>query len=335
MPSTARSGRLVPGSEPAPVQFLIPSTVSFEDFIAASWNYLSTPLTAQLSSVVILNTMYNWAADYNPNHVAPKNRLQGQALYLTMAGYIRATVPNPIRMQQAGNWPNITAQVNNFDNYYTSKANGNNPPVNDQAERLTRAYLHVYPAQQAAVNWRIGLNVLPSDMAVAMAALAPLLNQFNNMGHMKFLSPGNAGKADSVIVYCNRTNGDYPQLRQAVLAAAGNLNFQARVGAMWEEVAPGIGLAAEPAAPFNAASFTEFRCLIVYLAYIQFMLAAQQQGNDDPTFHDFRNYLAAVMALYGLNINSPYEQGPPAINDPNFPNWRDALLLLLATWRAG
>jgi len=333
MPSTARGWeRLAPGSEPAPIQFLITSQQSFDDFVAASWTYLGTPLTQQLSVPHVLNAMYNWAAAYNPNHVAPKNRLQGQPLYLAMSGYIRATVPNTIRMQTAGAWPNITNQVNNFDNYYIAKANGQNPPVNNQAEVLTQAYLHVYPNQQAPVNWRIALNVLPSDMAVAMAALAPMLNQYANMGHMKFLGPGDASKADSVIVYCNRNNGDYPQLRQAVLAAAGNLNFQARVGAMWEEIAPGIGLAAEPAAPFNAASFTQFRCLVVYLAYTEFMIVAEQQGNDDPTFPQFRNYLAAVMALYGLNINSPYEQGPPDVNNPVYPSWRDALLQLLASW---
>jgi len=307
---------------------LIASRDSYADFVRMAWGTFNTPSVDQLSAAQILNALYSYAAEYNPNHVAAKSPLAGTALYGAMATLIQATAPHTIRAQQ-GDWPDITGQVDSFFKYYTAKANGISPPVNELAEQLTQDYLHIYPNQQAPVNWRIILNVLPSDMAAAMAALAPLLNAYASAAQMKFLSPGNVDKADSVIVYCSRSDSnDYAALERAVLSAAANLNLQPRVGAMYEEIRPGIGVAAEP--PMEGVSFTQFRCLIVYLAYRQYVAAPQRRGN--PNFADFREFLAQAMSIFGLDVNSPYKHGPLQKQSPHFAQWWDALETLRRSW---
>jgi hypothetical protein len=330
MPDIVRTGeRFVPTGKPAPIQFIIPSTVSYADFVAFTYAYCSAPLANQLSVAHILQDLYDFAADYNPNNVPAKVALGGQALYGQMAGYIRASAPFRITMQ-AG-WQDITAQRNAYDAYYLSKSQGNNPQRNAGAETLTQTYLHVYPPPpQANANWRIGLNVLPTDMAAGMAVLAPLLgNGYASMDHVKFMSPGYADKADSVIVYCDNTALDYAQLQAAVLNQAANLNFQARVGAMWEEIQPGIGLASEPPPQLNGGvSFTEYRCMVVYLAYDEY----DPQNRLNPSLADFRQFLAPIARAFGVNAAAPHLQGALS-NSPNFPAWWQALLALHTAWR--
>jgi hypothetical protein len=333
LPSAARSrGGLVRGSGPAPIQFLITSRESYEDFVAAAYDYLTAPLVNQLSASVVLSTFYRYVASYNPHHAPAKNPLGGQALYQSMAGYILATRPHPVVMQGDDDWPDITADVRDFANYYTAKGNGNVVPLNPEAEEATGTYLHVYPIQPAPANWRIGLNVLPADMAVAMANLTALLNNNDSIDHMKFLSPGNASKADSVIVYCNHDGDDYDQLEQAVLNAAANLNFQQRVAAMWEEIEPGIGLASEP--PMGGVSFSEYRCMIVYLAYRQYRRGVQQRG-EEQTFDDFMDYLDGAMWIFGVDSHRPHEQGPLQRQFQYFNQWWNALEALRVRWRTG
>jgi hypothetical protein len=327
IPAAARGwSRLAPGSEPAPIQFLIPSTVSFNAVVTYVYNYCGGPWVNRLSVSHILNDIYDYAADYNPNNVPAKVALAGPVLYGQMAAFIQATAPCRIEMQKG--WLDITAQRTAFDNYYLAVANGNQPPPDPDADDLTQTYLHVYPNVQADADWRIGLNVLPSDMAPAAAALVPLLaNNYASMDHMKFMSPGYAGKADSVIVYCDRTANDYQQLRTDVLNAAAALNFQQRVGAMWDEVQPGIGLASEP--PMSGVSFTEYRCMILYLAYWSYRALERPA----PSLADFRLYLANVALGFGVNVASPHNQGPLQRQDPDFPQWWRALKALSRAWR--
>src|ERR1700734_1513681 len=87
------------------------------------------------------------------------------------------------------------------------------------AELLKTTYLHVYPTAPAEGNWRIGFNVRPVDIAAAMAELAPIMNQYDSLDHMKFLCPGSASKADSVIVYADRQVASFDALKHAALQA--------------------------------------------------------------------------------------------------------------------
>lgn len=310
---------------PQPIQFLVPSTQSFDNFVNAAWNWLNGYGAGQLSVPHRLNALYGLAAAYNPNNCPPKNRLVNQALYAAMQNYVLATQPCTIRMQASGPWPNLTNNVAALAQYYGQKAAGNNPPNDALAEQLTRTYLHVYPAQQAPANWRIGLNVEANEMAAAIAALVPLLNNHANIDHMKFLGPGDASKADSVIVYLDRQAQGYDQLLQAVLNAVQGLHLQPRVGAMWEEIRDGIGIASEP--PMPGASFTTYRCLIVYLAYWAFQTIG---GNG---YEAYRFYLENILAVFGIDVDAPFAQGPLIIGFQYFNNWWAALTYLARLWR--
>jgi hypothetical protein len=308
---------------PAPIQFLRTSVQSFRDFITGAWQLLRMPAAQNYSEVGNLRRLYNLAATYNPNAVPPKVSLFGAPRYQAMTTYIQATqIPTQHRIRiQDGNWPDVTNQVGTFAAYYTAVANMQSPPLNAQAEKLALRYLHVYPAQQAPADWRIGLNVKPPDMAAAMTALAPLLDQFRDIDHMKFLSPGLDSKADSVIVYLRRSQA-YAQLRDAVSNAVEDLDLEPRVGAMWNEIDDGIGEAAEP----PAGSFTSYRCVVVYLAYLNYR--AKQ-----PSFAGFLQYLTAVMALFGLDPASPHTQGPRDTQNPVYDSWWQAFTTLHNAWQ--
>lgn len=298
------------------------SAQSFDDFVVAAWANLRMPAAQAMSHVQNLRALYSIAVNYNPDNVSPKTALFGESRYASMEAYVRRTQtrePHLIRMQDGDAWRDVTASVDTFAAYYTARANGQSPPLDPQAEKLALRYLHVYPFSQAVANWQIGLNVTPPDMAVAMSALVPLLNEFPDIDHMKFLGPGADSKADAVIVYLQRTSS-YAELRRTIINAAVVLNVQSRVGAMVEAIGPGISEAAEP----PAGSFTTYRCLVVYLAYFFYQGA--------PMYHDFRRYLDRVMALFGLDPAHPHLQGPLRRAHPAFSSWWQAFTRLHAAW---
>lgn len=327
MPAIGNAAGLPPCRGPMPVQFLISSRESFNALVNATWNYLSAPLTELYSDPFNLKAIYTWAANYNPDNVSPKNALSGKPLYAAMVKYTGATIPYKIVLQTSKDWPDITKNVPTLLEYYAAKAEGLSPTVNDMADRLTISYLHVFPAKPTKGNWRIALNVIPAEMAAAMAALVPLLeaDKFLDIDHMKFLSPGNPGKADSVIVYLNRTEEGYDKLRDAILEATKDLNLQKRVGCMVEEIAPGVGEIAE--LPVDYISATEYRCLVIYLAYWEHLKVETK-----PTFETFEKYLASVMWLFGLDAKQPYLQGKLPTEAENFKSWWEAMLMLYNAW---
>ncbi len=283
-------------------------------------------LMGPVSDALALNALYGWAADYNPLGRAPKQTLAGTALYAAMDDYVEATLPHRIVMQTGeGPWRDLTGITDTLALYYGELAEDRPQQPVVPADQLVCAYLHVYPDIEAAPDWRIGLNVEPAAMAAAMGALTPLLDEYPDIGHMKFLGPASADKADSVIVYLRRTEG-YDALRRAVVDAAAPLAKQARVGAMWNEIADGVGEASEP--PDGGLSFTAYRCLVVYLAYTQYGSAAKA-----PTFDDFKQYLAQVMALFGLDPASPHTQGPLLTGNALFPSWWRSFDALKRAWQ--
>jgi hypothetical protein len=307
-----------------PIQFLRTSVQSFNDFVGAAWQYLGMPMAQQLSDVQNLRGLYAGAANYNLQY-PPKASLYGVPLYRAMTTYIQSTHAHQIRLQTGNNWPDLTNDVATFAAYYTACANRQSLPLNVQAEKVPLRYLHVYPALPANGDWRIGLNVKPHSMAAAMTALAPLLDQFPDIDHMKFLGPGSASKADSVIVYLRRDEGRYPGLRDAIIRAVADLDLELRVGAMWNEIQEGVGEGGEP----PAGSFTTYRCVVVYLAYGEY-----QKSVREPSFCGFRKFLDARMRLFGLDVNAPHRQGPLPRQDPAFANWWNAFNILHGAWQA-
>ncbi|HEY1631800.1 MAG TPA: T3SS effector HopA1 family protein [Rhizomicrobium sp.] len=302
---------------------MISSRDSFAAFVEAAYMALNQD-DAEFSTALDLNGLYNWAADYNPANCPPKNTLAGQPLYAAMSEYVDATIPHKIVMQLG--WRDLTDITDTLTVYYDELAAGRAHVPIIPADQLPTTYLHVYPRLQADADWRIGLNIVPADMANAMAALAPLLDEFPDIDHMKFLGPASAGKADSVIVYLRRNAERYAGLREAVLAAAQPLTLQPRVGAIWNEIMPGIGEASEPP-PGYGLSFTSYRCLVVYLAYLKYRESAAERS-----LADFRVYLAQAMTLFGLDPASPHLQGALAQANPNFQTWWQALLVLQEDW---
>jgi hypothetical protein len=174
---------------------------------------------------------------------------------------------------------------------------------------------------QADANWRIGLNVKPREMAQATTALTPLLNQYGDIDHMKFLGPGTASKSDSVIVYLNRAGG-YEGLKQAVLDAVAGIRLEPRVGAMWDEIASGVGVAAEP----PMGSFTSYRCVVVYLSFLEYRHAGGH------TLDGFRHYLRLTFPMFGLDYDRPHLQGPLG-QGAVFDSWWRAFRALHRVWQ--
>jgi hypothetical protein len=78
-------------------------------------------------------------------------------------------------------------------------------------------------------------------------------------------------------------------------------------------------------------SFTQYRCLVVFLGYTEYRAELRRTGNN-PSFQGFTNYLDNVALAFGVNPNSPHTQGPFRVNDPNFNQWMDGLLMVRQQW---
>jgi len=307
---------------------MISSRESFDAFVSAAWSYFSLPRVDELSGPHNLNDLYEYASGYNPQNIFPKDRLSGAELYGAMATFVQATIPKRIVLQLGEDWPDLTAEAQALVTYYNAKAAQQGPGLNPRAEALITRYLHVYPASPANASWRIGLNVTPADMGAAMAALVPLLDEYDSIDHMKFLAPGNASKADSVIIYADRQALGFDALKQAVVEAVRPLRLQPRVGAIWEEIHPGVGEAAEPPHEAVGLSFTTYRCIVLYLAYWSYA-----QSGPVRRFDQFRHYLGEVMEIFGLDPAVPFAQGPLLSGRADFPLWWSAFEGLQRVWQ--
>lgn len=317
----------------------ISSQQSFAGFLQQAWDYLTAPWIAAVEIEVKLQALYDMAAAYNPNNVAPKVALAGNALYTAMDQCLAAAAGGrQVRVQKSGHWLNMSgADIAAFRAYYQYRA-GTGPaaPHPAQSRRTVRRYVHVYPnpVRGALVtDWRIEINLQPSDVAAGMAALVPLLDPNGDIGHMKFYMPGGARKPDSVIVYLRHQGGTYAALQNAVTTAVNGMAVQARMGAMVDEIAPGIGIASEPPKnipghPGRGGSFTAYRVLAVYIAY-------ETYGDQrDPIFTDFQQILTTqTMPLLGLDPAQPHAQGAPLTADPRFGGVWGRLQELRQIWR--
>jgi hypothetical protein len=314
----------------------ISSQASFAGFLQLAWDYLTAPWNADAIDVR-LQTLYDIAAEYNPNNVAPKAALRGSTLYANMAQCMGAFAGGrQVRIQKSGHWLDMSGpDIAAFRAYYLSHAGGPPAPHPAQANRSVRRYVHVYPnplRPGLATDWRVEVNLQPSAIAAGTQALVPLLDPQADIGHIKFYMPAGTKKPDSVIVYLRKT-GTYAALQNAVTTAVNGLAVQARMGAMVDEIAPGVGVASEP--PKNipgfagrGGSFTSYRVLATYIAYETY---GEQR---DPIFSDFRRILTAdTMPLLGLDPLQPHDQGPPLTADPRFAGVWGRLRELQRIWK--
>jgi HopA1 effector protein family len=305
---------------------MISSRESFEAFVGAAWSFFGIPKVDELSGAFNLNDLYVFASNYNPANVPPKDPLSHTDLDAAMATLVQATIPYQIVMQGHG-WPELTGEAQALVAYYNARAAQQRHAPPKFAELLKTTYLHVYPTAPAEGNWRIGFNVRPVDIAAAMAELAPIMNQYDSLDHMKFLCPGSASKADSVIVYADRQVASFDALKHAALQAMRPFRLQPRVGAIWEEIHPGVGEAAEPPQEADGTSFTAYRCILAYIAHWKYSRQAQR-----PNFDEFRHYLGEVFEIFGIDPQAPFLQGPLRSGNDDFVNWWDAYDTVQAAW---
>ncbi|HEY1631801.1 MAG TPA: hypothetical protein VGF56_10825 [Rhizomicrobium sp.] len=278
---------------------------SFLTYLGKAWALLGR---GGGSDALMLRDLFLAAA----SPAANKDPLQGATLYNAMAEFVdNARLQNgrflAMKLQSKGSW-DIAAQGQEIVDYYRQIAVTPAPPQNEWQARAQKKlpfeYVHVYPVNhQRGSDWRIGLNVVPGDIARSMGLVRPLLTQANAIDHVKFQTPGKANKCDTVLFFI-RKDGTYDVLRGQIVAIADQLAMQPGVGAMWQEDPnkPGFGEAANPPPELTRnIGFTEYRCLVVYLAYRTCL---------GPRYADFLTHLAQLMPLFGLDFENPQLQGP-------------------------
>ena len=222
---------------------------------------------------------------------------------------------------QRGDWPAMdkTAMLEQYAKPLTTA-------FNTAARYASKSYLHLYPSGSTysrrgrfvppvehtkVCNWRIGINVKPSSMAQAVAALAPVLDAQKDINHIKFQAPGSASKCDSVIVYMNKTD-DYLNVKNAVIGAVTGLDIQDCFSIIWEQPLDGIGEAAEP----PIGSFGTYRSSIAVLSYH----VALKLFNRRPNLDQFLRVAKSVYQQFGVSFADPHKQGQVTAI-PQYMNW--------------
>ena len=262
-----------------------------------------------------LQWLYGTAADYNPLHTAAKQALAGDALDEAMVAVMTALHGAPVVKQEGNPWqvidPDTVAAF--FVQPFADR---------DEKQALASRYYHVYPAGTAfdaqadptnarePVNWRVGLNVAPAEIAPLLARLLPVMEHCPAIQHLKLLAPGSVAKADSILFYMNR-NETYDQVLVDIQGAvtAANVTLVDQFSAIYDIVAPGVGGGAEPP-EHAAASFTSYRSLVIYLAFVLYFMDAVRRGARlaDLTRADFVNVAAALLPRFGIPVDEPFKQ---------------------------
>ncbi len=315
-----------------------PSYQSYEDFVRIAFAYfvgLANP--AHPNAGRSARALYRRYSSYHPDPlIAPKVPLAGDPLYTALSNLIN-NIGNHVVRVQSDDW-------NLLDNAavrqeYQSRLGGQLNPLSRSALATQSSYLHVYPTGTVATapdsvtlpagrpgaapigggggpdlprnNWRIGINVEPSSMAAAVAALVGIMDNNADINHIKFAAPGTAGKPDSVIIYLRKSDNTYAGIRDAVEAAVAGLNIQHKFSPMWNEIANGFAEAAEP--PKGGSSFGGYRCNLAVLAYLELLAAGV-----NVTINNYLAYMQRTFSIFGIPVQLPHRQGP--LDDPLYDN---------------
>lgn len=301
-------------SAPAPGtrvrQCLRSSADSFGDFTDAAWTYLDG--LGELKAAKDVKRLYKLAAGYNFYNAPAKQPLGGLALNLQMVRFLQSSIGRTVKVQTGDHWPAVGAQE--YISYYLDVVDGLHPGEPYLADTITGSYLHVYPRAglHANTDWRIGVNLKPNQLGGAMANLTAVLDRYPDINHMKFSAPTLVSKADSLIVYMHYDANTYDAIQEAVLQAVGGFQLQDGFGAIWNEVGPGIAEAAEP--PKNGGSFTDYRAVVTYLAYLYFL---NLLSVDEHTKDNFVAYVGGCFELFGMPPAQPHMQGAVTASTAN------------------
>jgi len=183
--------------------------------------------------------------------------------------------------------------------------------LSDKAFGATNDYLHVYALDNRieSINWRVAANVTPVDIPEATRRMAQVMDHYNNTGHFKVTGPGDASKPDAFIMYMQK-DGAYAATRDAILAALNGLSIQATFAPMWDELSPGIAVAAEPpqVEGETGSSFGSYRCLLTTMAF-DYAVATHAGGDAQVlTAPDFGGEVDNYFNLYGVPVGAPHDQ---------------------------
>ena len=306
------------------------SVATYTTFKNLAWAQLGAPVNAALGTRAKTNLFYNQC--YTPSldpGLPAKVALQGYDLYNAMAGILNgAGMGRRIRCQGNG-WPvlNNAAMLAEYQawatyewwepiSYFTCRLIGNPQPapLSNIAQRSMGAYLHIYsndnPARVEDNNWRIAFNILPQNLAAAVAALCPVMDAHGDIGHFKISAPGTVGKPDSLIVYMNKNAGTYAGIYAAVVGAIGGLGMQETFAPMWDEFALGQAVAAEPpkVQGVGGASFGTFRCILTTMAHEHAVQNVAGGNAAALTGAQFRAAVDTYFNRYGVPTAAPHDQ---------------------------
>ena len=310
------------------------SAASYALFKTCAWNQLSNPANAggtlDQKTTLLYNNCYTPSLD---PALPPKVALQRRALYLQMNGIFTAIGGGrQVRRQRNGAWPvlnagNLAAEYQAWADwewwepisYITCRLIPNPQPaaLSHNAQRSMGAYLHIYATGGRVENnnWRIAFNILPQNIAAAVAAMCPVLDANADIGHFKVSAPGTVGKPDSLIVYMRRNAGTYAGIRAAVIGAVGGLGMQATFAPMWDEFALGQGEGGEPprvawtsggVARRGGFSFGKYRCFLTAKAFNDAL--ANAGGLAHLTQVAFNTEVDQVFQNFGLPPANPEDQ---------------------------
>jgi len=236
----------------------------------------------------------------------PKEPLRNQDLLWSMLGLTNGAGCRRIRAQNLG-----TMNVAGCAMEYRRSLASPGIVLSNEATRVTHDYLHAYALNNRAEgnNWRVAANVMPVDIPEVTRRMAQVLDHFANCGHFKVTAPGGAGKPDSMIMYLAH-DGNYAATEQAVRAALDGLAIQETFAPMWNELAPGVAVGAEPPKiqGVGGSSFGSFRCLLTAMAFDAAVQAHVAGHPQNLTVQDFEAEVDAVFARYGVPVNAPHDQ---------------------------
>jgi len=238
--------------------------------------------------------------------VPPKAVLRNQDLFYGMLSVCGGVGDHKVAAQNSG-----IMNVGGCAMEYRRTLAGPGIVLSDKALGATNDYLHVYALddRDEDVNWRVAANVTPVDIPEVTRRMAQVMDHYGNTGHFKVTGPGNADKPDSVIMYMLK-NDVYDATRDAILYALEGLSIQATFAPMWNELSPGIAVAAEPPQVEGEAgsSFGSYRCLLTTMAF-DYAVATHAGGDAQAlTAPDFGDEVDNYFNLYGVPVGAPHDQ---------------------------
>lgn len=315
----------------------VSSNESYLAFVMEAYTYLKGRLDKPplMHSKKILQ-LYNLYCDYDSNkNAGVKVRLKDQDLYKNLLLFFTATGKRPINVQSVSWTPLL--DISELKKDLQIQIDSKPPPkLPETVSGVLDSYLHVYPIgteiskygyvtqtkYRRAGNWRIGINVKPTSIAMAASRLMDILDNNKVIDHIKFESPDVVGKPDSVIIYLSKggkhgaNKNEYARIRTLIQNAftpgkndIKSIEVLPKFAPMWNEFKPGIAEAAEP--PRYGGSFGTYRCILTYLAFPKHKDKAAKLTEDA-----YLDRVGDVFEIFGIPDDSPHEQGP--LTEPPF-----------------